>query len=87
MLIAVILRVLVIAAKVPAGQDDCATDLTATLINWVPATADITLTFRSPYRAADAAGPRTASRCAGQAVNPGAPARTSGLATAQKLWT
>jgi hypothetical protein len=29
-------RVLVIAAKVPAGQDDCATDLSATLIGWVP---------------------------------------------------
>jgi hypothetical protein len=43
-------RVLVIAAKVPAGQADCATDLTATLIGWVPTTADITLTFRSPWQ-------------------------------------
>ena len=43
-------RVLVIAAKVPAGQDDCATDLTATLIGWVPTTGYITLTFRSPWQ-------------------------------------
>ena len=43
-------RVLVIAAKVPAGQADCATDLAGTLIDWVPTTADITLTFRSPWQ-------------------------------------
>ena len=43
-------RVLNIAAKVPAGQDDCATDLAATLIGWVPTMAYITLTFRSPWQ-------------------------------------
>jgi hypothetical protein len=38
-------RVLAIAAQVPAGRDGCASDLTATLIQWNPS-ANITLTVQ-----------------------------------------
>lgn len=40
-------RVLAIAAQVPAGRDGCASDLSATLIQWSPLSADITLTVQS----------------------------------------
>lgn len=39
-------RVLAIAAKVPAGRDGCASDLTGKLIQWNPS-ANITLTVQS----------------------------------------
>lgn len=43
-------RHLLIKAKVPAGGNDCASALTAKLIQWNSLGADITLTFQSPFQ-------------------------------------